>query len=124
MASRPRRRGNWWRTLEGLGIAHLSERPIHELSLSEKKRTALAGVLVLEPEILLLDEPAAGLDYAGITSMLRLLGRLHEAGTTIVISTHDTHLAYAWAEEAWVLMDGHIAAQGPIEEVLREREVL
>ena len=56
--------------------------------------------------------------------MLRLLGRLHEAGTTIVISTHDTDLAYEWAEEAWVLMDGRIAAQGPIEEVMRERELL
>lgn len=94
------------------------------LSLGEKKRVALAGVLVLEPEVLLLDEPAAGLDYAGITSMLRLLGQLHQAGTTIVISTHDTDLAYEWAEEAWVLMDGRIAAQGPIEEVMQKREVL
>lgn len=111
-------------TLDSLGIAHLADRPIHELSLGEKKRAALAGVLVLEPEIILLDEPTAGLDFVGITSMLNLLGRLHEAGTTIVISTHDTDLAYEWAEDAWVLRDGHIAAQGPIEQVMREREVL
>ena len=101
-------------TLESLGIAHLADRPIHELSLGEKKRVALAGVLVLDPEIILLDEPTAGLDFVGITSMLNLLGRLHQTGTTIVISTHDTDLAYEWAEEAWVLMDGHIAAQGRI----------
>jgi cobalt/nickel transport system ATP-binding protein len=112
------------RTLQSLGIAHLAERPIHELSLGEKKRVALAGVLVLEPAVLLLDEPTAALDYEGITSLLHLLGRLHEAGTTIVISTHDTDLAYEWAEEAWVLMDGRLAAQGPVEKVLREREVL
>jgi cobalt/nickel transport system ATP-binding protein len=111
-------------TLDSLGITHLADRPIHELSLGEKKRVALAGVLVLEPEIILLDEPTAGLDFVGITSMLNLLGRLHEAGTTIVISTHDTDLAYEWAEDAWVLRDGHIAAQGPIEQVMREREVL
>lgn len=112
------------RALDGLGIEHLADRPIHELSLGEKKRVALAGVLVLEPEIILLDEPTAGLDFVGITSMLGLLGRLHQAGTTIVISTHDTDLAYGWAEEAWVLMDGHIAAQGPIVEVMQERELL
>jgi cobalt/nickel transport system ATP-binding protein len=112
------------RTLESLGIAHLAERPIHELSLGEKKRVALAGVLVLEPQIILLDEPTAGLDFVGITSMLSLLGRLHQAGTSIVISTHDTDLAYEWAEDAWVIMDGHLAAQGPIVEVMLEREVL
>lgn len=111
-------------TLESLGIVHLADRPIHELSLGEKKRVALAGVLVLEPEIILLDEPTAGLDFAGITSMLSLLGRLYEAGTTIVISTHDTDLAYEWAEDAWVLLDGRVAAQGPIVKVMQEREVL
>lgn len=111
-------------TLDSLGIGHLADRPIHELSLGEKKRVALGGVLVLEPEIILLDEPAAGLDFAGITSMLSLLGRLHAAGTTIVISTHDTDLAYEWAQDAWVLLDGRIAAQGPIMKVMQEREVL
>jgi cobalt/nickel transport system ATP-binding protein len=112
------------RTLDSLGIGHLADRPIHELSLGEKKRVALAGVLVLQPEVILLDEPTAGLDFAGITSMLSLLARLHDAGTTIVISTHDTDLAYEWAQEAWILMDGHVAAQGPIEEVMQEREAL
>jgi cobalt/nickel transport system ATP-binding protein len=111
-------------TLDSLGIVHLADRPIHELSLGEKKRVALAGVLVLEPEIILLDEPTAGLDFAGITSMLSLLNRLHRAGTTIMISTHDTDLAYEWAEEAWILLDGGLAAQGPIAEVMRERDVL
>ncbi len=111
-------------TLHSLGIGHLADRPIHELSLGEKKRVALAGVLVQQPEVILLDEPTAGLDFAGITSMLNLLGQLHGSGTTIVISTHDTDLAYEWAEDAWILMDGHVAAQGPIEDVMQEREVL
>ncbi len=111
-------------TLDSLGIGHLADRPIHELSLGEKKRVALGGVLVLEPEIILLDEPTAGLDFAGVTSMLSLLGKLHREGTTIVISTHDTDLAYEWAEDAWVMIDGRIASQGPITEVMQEREVL
>lgn len=111
-------------TLDSLGIGHLADRPIHELSLGEKKRVALGGVLVLEPEVILLDEPTAGLDFAGVTSMLSLLGKLHREGTTIVISTHDTDLAYEWAEDAWVMIDGRIASQGPITEVMQEREVL
>jgi cobalt/nickel transport system ATP-binding protein len=111
-------------TLDSLGIVHLADRPIHELSLGEKKRVALAGVLVQQPEVILLDEPTAGLDFAGITSMLNLLARLHGNGTTIVISTHDTDLAYEWAEDAWVLRNGRVAAQGPIVEVMQQRDVL
>jgi len=111
-------------TLASLGISHLSERPIHELSLGEKKRVAIAGVLVLRPKIILLDEPTAGLDFAGISAMLALLKKLHAEGTTLVISTHDTDLAYEWANEAWVLGDGHIAAQGRIGQVLKDRATL
>lgn len=111
-------------TLASLGITHLSDRPIHELSLGEKKRAALAGILVLRPKIILLDEPTAGLDFAGVTAMLALLNGLHEAGTTLVISTHDTDLAYEWGDEAWVLGDGRIAAQGPTTAVLRDRATL
>jgi len=111
-------------TLASLGISHLSERPIHELSLGEKKRVAIAGVLVLHPKIVLLDEPTAGLDFAGITAMLALLKKLHAGGTTLVISTHDTDLAYEWANEAWVLGDGRVAAQGPIGQVMMDRVTL
>ena len=67
-------------TLNDLGITHLAERPIHELSLGEKKRVAIAGVLVLRPRIILLDEPTAGLDFAGICAMLALLKKLHQTG--------------------------------------------
>jgi cobalt/nickel transport system ATP-binding protein len=111
-------------TLEGLGIPHLADRPIHELSLGEKKRVALAGVLVLRPQILLLDEPTAGLDFEGISATLGLLDELHRGGTTLVISTHDTDLAYEWASEVWVLGDGGIAAQGPTSGVLHDRATL
>jgi len=111
-------------TLAGLGISHLAERPIHELSLGEKKRVAIAGVLVLRPRIILLDEPTAGLDFAGICAMLALLKSLHQQGTAVVISTHDTDLAYEWANEAWVLGDGRIAAQGRTGDVMQDRATL
>jgi cobalt/nickel transport system ATP-binding protein len=111
-------------TLERLGIPHLADRPIHELSLGEKKRVALAGTLVLRPGIILLDEPTAGLDFAGVSAMLCLLNDLHRAGTTLMISTHDTDLAYEWGDEAWVLRNGRIAAQGSTHAVLRDRTTL
>lgn len=105
-------------TLNRLGIPYLADRPIHELSLGEKKRVALAGILVLRPKVILLDEPTAGLDFAGVSAMLSLLNDLHQAGTTLIVSTHDTDLAYEWGDEAWVLKDGRIAAQGAMNEVL------
>jgi cobalt/nickel transport system ATP-binding protein len=111
-------------TLARLGISHLADRPVHELSLGEKKRAALAGILVLRPKIILLDEPTAGLDYAGISAMLALLNDLCAAGTTLIVSTHDSDLAYEWADEAWIMNDGHIAAQGPVGDVFRLVEVL
>jgi cobalt/nickel transport system ATP-binding protein len=111
-------------TLDELGIPYLADRPIHELSLGEKKRVALAGVLVLQPKLILLDEPTAGLDFAGITAMVNILNKVFQSGTTLIISTHDTDLAYEWADDAWVLMNGRVAAQGPMQEVLRDRTML
>jgi cobalt/nickel transport system ATP-binding protein len=111
-------------TLRKLGISHLADRPVHELSLGEKKRAALAGILVLRPRIILLDEPTACLDFAGISAMLSLLNDLYAAGTTLIVSTHDTDMAYEWADEAWVMNDGHIVAQGPVGDVFRLVEVL
>ena len=108
-------------TLASLGIGQLGDRPIHELSLGEKKRVALAGALVLRPNILLLDEPTAGLDFAGVSAMLGLLDQLNRRGTTMVVSTHDTELAYEWADEAWLLDNGRITAQGPAHRVLQDR---
>jgi cobalt/nickel transport system ATP-binding protein len=110
-------------TLLRMGIPYLADRPIHELSLGEKKRVALAGILVLRPSIILLDEPTAGLDFAGITAMLDLLNDLYAAGTTLVVSTHDTDLAYEWADDGWILLNGSLAAQGSIDEVV-QRDIL
>lgn len=111
-------------TLQRLGILHLADRPVHELSLGEKKRAALAGILVLRPKIILLDEPTAGLDYAGITAMLRLLNELYLEGTTLMVSTHDTDMAYEWADDAWVMFKGRIVSQGAVSQVFCETDIL
>ena len=76
--------------LERTGTSGLRDRPTHALSYGQKKRVAIAGVLVMEPEVLILDEPTAGLDPQGVTEIMRLLVQLRDSlGMTILIATHD-----------------------------------
>ncbi len=86
--------------LEELRITHLSNRSTYTLSFGQKKQVAIAGILAMHPEVLLLDEPTAGLDPHYIQHLLGALQQLCETGTTIVFSTHDVELAYSWADNA------------------------
>jgi cobalt/nickel transport system ATP-binding protein len=110
--------------LESLRVAYLTERATHMLSFGQKKRVAIAGVLAMRPEILVLDEPTAGLDPHGVTHLLGALQQLHEAGATLVFSTHDVELAYAWADRVAVFHEGTVLCQGETTAVLGDREVL
>jgi cobalt/nickel transport system ATP-binding protein len=111
-------------TLDALGIADLAARPTHMLSLGQKKRVAIAGLLAMRPDVLLLDEPTAGLDADGSDRLLARLARLHAAGTTLVIATHDVELAHAWADEAVVFEGGRVTAAGPAAAVLADADAL
>ncbi len=110
--------------LEALRIAPLAVRATHTLSFGQKKRVAIAGVLAMRPELLVLDEPTAGLDAHGVTHLLSALQRLHDAGTTLVFSTHDAELAYSWADQVAVLHEGTVLAQGETTAVLENRDLL
>lgn len=110
--------------LTALRVTHLADRPTHALSFGQKKRVAIAGVLAMRPEILVLDEPTAGLDPHGVTHLLGALQQLHEAGTTLVFSTHDVDLAYAWADQVAVFHEGTVLCQGETAAVLGNRDVL
>jgi cobalt/nickel transport system ATP-binding protein len=110
--------------LEALRVSHLADRPTHALSFGQKKRVAIAGVLAMRPEILVLDEPTAGLDPHGVTHLLGALQQLHESGATLVFSTHDVELAYAWADHVAVFHDGVVLRQGETAAVLGDREAL
>lgn len=91
--------------LDLLSITHLAERPTHQLSYGERKRVAIAGAVSMRPEVLLLDEPTAGLDPAGVEELMATLGRLD---TTVVLATHDMDLALSWADEFAVVCDGTV----------------
>ena len=101
--------------LEQMGFSYdkVKDRSPFSLSGGEKRRVALAGVLVTEPEILLLDEPLAGLDGAGRKDFLTLLGRLKAQGTTIVMVTHSADTAAECADKVVVLKQGRTAFDGP-----------
>jgi len=110
--------------VEALGIEALLPRAIHRLSLGERKRVALAGVLALRPDVLLLDEPTTGLDRRGREGLRALLAARRRAGTTILIATHDTDFAWDWADRAIVLEAGRVIASAAPAVVLTDREVL
>lgn len=110
--------------LQALGIEGLWDRPTHWLSFGQKKLVALAGAIAMQPRVLVLDEPTAGLDRRGAEQLVESLELLHRAGTTVVMATHDMDLAYGWADEVAVLSQGRILRQGSPQAVLQEEPVL
>ncbi len=94
--------------MERAEITDLAERVPQQLSYGQRKRVSLAGALAMRPQVLLLDEPTAGLDPAGAAQLVHTLALLRQEGTAIVLSTHDVDLAYAFADTAVVLHDGGV----------------
>jgi len=94
--------------LRQVGLVGFERRAPHHLSGGEKKRVAIAGVLAMDPDVLVFDEPTSGLDPSGSEDLMELLDELNHDGKTIVISTHDVELAYPWADRAILLLDGQI----------------
>ena len=107
--------------LLAVGMAESADRPVHNLSYGQKKRVCIAGVLAMQPEILVLDEPMAGLDAAMQEELMTVLDQLHRAGMTIIVATHDLDFAYGWADESIVLQAGRLLVHGtPAETFLRD----
>jgi cobalt/nickel transport system ATP-binding protein len=110
--------------LARFAIGHLKDRPPHRLSGGEKKRVALASVLILEPEVLLLDEPTAALDPESQGEVIRFLVESRNTGRTIVTATHDLDIIEDIADYAFVLDEGRIVGEGKPAEILADSELL
>ncbi len=108
----------------GLDVRTFLDRSPFALSGGEKRRVAIAGVLAMRPEILVMDEPTAGLDPAGTVHITNLLKQLNEQGTTLILITHDMDLVASLAHRVIVLDRGEVALDGTPHEVLRDQDRL
>jgi len=108
-----------------VGIEHLRERVPHHLSGGEKKRVAIAGVIAMEPQIIVLDEPTAGLDPKGVKDLIGVINALaREYGITVIFSTHDVSLVPEVADHLYVMHKGSIVAEGSVSDVFADLELL
>lgn len=108
------------RVLAEVGISDLAEKAPYHLSAGQKRKAALAGILAMEPEVLLLDEPTADLDPRGKKDLLKILGRWHTAGRTLVMATHDIDLAAEWCDRIIILESGEVLAEGEADLLIRD----
>lgn len=102
----------------------LEGKPTHLLSYGQKKRVSIAGVLAMEPEIIIFDEPTAGMDPRHSLEFIQLLNKLSSEGKTIVLSTHDVDLAYSWSDRLAIMYRGEILAHGFLGELLTRPEIV
>ncbi|QDP99124.1 ABC transporter ATP-binding protein [Lysinibacillus fusiformis] len=105
-------------------VATLLDKPIHFLSVGQKKRVAMAGVLAMEPSVLLLDEPTAGLDNYYAAQVLQTLAKLENGERTILLATHDIPLAYEWADQIIVMEAGQIIYNGDPIALFYQQDIL
>lgn len=107
------------------GISHLKDKPTHCLSFGQKKRVAIAGVLAMEPEVLVLDEPTAGLDPLGVSEIMKLFLEIQrELGISIVMSTHDIDIVPLYCNWVYVINEGETVLEGTPKEVFAKKEVI
>ena len=111
--------------MERTGVGALRDKPTHALSFGQKKRVAIAGVLVMEPSVMILDEPTAGLDPQGVSDIMHLLTELRDGlGMTILIATHDMDIVPLYCDYAYLLSGGRVILEGRPEELFAQPEEL
>ena len=112
-------------SLKKTGIYNLKDKPTHCLSFGQKKRVAIAGVIAMEPEVLVLDEPTAGLDPKGVGEIMRLLKGMQEnLGISVIIATHDVDIVPLYCDYVYVFDEGKVTLEGSPNEVFSNAEIL
>jgi len=111
--------------LETVGMTEFAEKPPHFLSLGQKKRVALAGVLAMQPEVIVMDEPTANLDPRATSEILHLLLQLNkQAGITLILATHDVDMVPLFANRLYILNKGKIVSEGTPKENFSNTELI
>ena len=112
------------KALKICGLWKMRKWPISALSYGQKKRVTIAAILVLDPEMIILDEPTAGQDYRHYTEIMEFLSELNRSGITIVMITHDMHLMLEYADRAIVFSDGRIIADDKCYNILTNKGII
>jgi len=110
--------------LELVGMSGFEDKTPHHLSGGQQKRVAIAGIVAMKPEIMILDEPTAGLDPEGVDKVLNILNNLNKEGISIVISSHDIEMVNHFADKIYVLYNGEIIASGDKHQIFSDKELL
>lgn len=111
--------------MECTGVTKLHRRPTHALSHGQKKRVAIAGVIAMQPEIMILDEPTAGLDPQGVSEIMQLLPVLSDTlGITVIIATHDIDIVPLYCTRACLLRQGKVCFSGETAQLMAQPELL
>ena len=110
--------------MEELNITSFREKPTHFLSGGQKKRVSIADILVMDPEIIILDEPAAALDPKHARMIDGIIDELSHRGITVILSTHDVNRALIWADRIVLLDDGKVIGEGSPNEIFTNNELL
>ena len=112
------------RVIRELGILPFQDRPAHALSGGQKKLVAIADILVMDPEVMILDEPASSLDPKHTKIVRGIMKGLTERGITVLMATHDMDYAFGWADEIVLMHEGSVLKSGAPLEVCSDRETL
>lgn len=110
--------------MDRLGITPYADRPVHALSGGQKKLVSIADILVMEPSLILLDEPAASLDPLHTRMVREVIDEIAGEGITVVTATHDVDYAWSWADEILLLGEGRLLAFGSPAEVFSREDLL
>ncbi|HIV23844.1 MAG TPA: ATP-binding cassette domain-containing protein [Candidatus Merdiplasma excrementigallinarum] len=112
------------KVIRDLEITPFRHRPTHALSGGQKKQVSIGDILVMHPDIMIFDEPAAALDPRHTRIVNRIIDRLTEQGITVMMSTHDVNFALEWADQVFLFKEGKVLAEGTPVQVFSDREVL
>lgn len=112
------------KVIADLNITLFRDKPTHFLSGGQKKRVSIADILVMDPEIILFDEPSAALDPKHARMVDEIIDRLSEKGITVILSTHDVNRALIWADRVALMDEGVIVSEGTPDEIFTNDAVL